>query len=138
MFPKRYKKHQTIDWELPVYYNEYEGDISSGMLAGMIYSMTGELNHDNLAKCIHPAHVVDESFGTYHNKEKYQIGATELITRKHNEDLWQAMVQMHYGFQNLDVYVTECSSKTQEQVAKIKEMHGKPGNLNKAEVMDHL
>ena len=138
MFPKRYKKHQNVGWGQPAPYNEYEGDLSSGMLAGMIYSMTGELNYDNLANCIHPAHVVEESFGTHYNKEKNQRGATNLITLKHNEDLWQAMVQMHQGFQNLDAYVTECSSKTQEQVAKIKEMHGKPGNLNKDEVMDHL
>ena len=138
MFPKRYKTHQNIGWGLPAPYNEYEGDLSSGILAGMIQSMTGEQNYDNLAKCIHPAHVVDQSFGTYYSKEKRQRGATNLITLKHNEDMWQAMVQMHQGFQNLDTYVTECSSKTQEQVAKIKEMHGKPGDLNKAEVMDHL
>ena len=48
------------------------------------------------------------------------------------------MVQMHQGFQTLDLYVTECSSKTQEQVAQIKQMHGKPGDLNKAEVMENL
>ena len=48
------------------------------------------------------------------------------------------MVQMHEGFQNLDLYVTECSSKTQEQVAQIKKMYGKPEDLNKAEVMKNL
>ena len=41
LFPKRYKMHSNIDWDGAIPYNEYEGDISSGMLAGMIYSMTG-------------------------------------------------------------------------------------------------
>ena len=59
MFPKRYKKHQNVDWGLAAPYNHYEGDLSSGMLAGMIYSMTGEFSYDNLANCIHPAHVID-------------------------------------------------------------------------------
>lgn len=63
-FPKKFKKLSNIEWDSGAPYNTYEGDIASGVLAGMIHSMIGESNYDNLAKCIHPSHVIDETFGT--------------------------------------------------------------------------
>ena len=64
MFPTRYRSRSNIDWDLPPSYNDFEGDVASGVLAGMIYSMLGEKNYDNLSKCIHPVDELDKSFGT--------------------------------------------------------------------------
>ena len=88
MFPKRYVKKSAIEWDVGSQYNTYEGDVSAGMLAGMIRELLGQQNYDNLAKCIHPTHIVDQSFGLYHDREKNTRGATNLIFRKRNEDIW--------------------------------------------------
>lgn len=104
----------------------------------MISSMLGVHNYDNLAKCISPTESIDKSFGTYKNSESSMAGATTQLLWKKNDNVWQAMVQMHKGFQNLDAYVSACSSETQDQVAKLKQIYGKPGNLDKDRVMREL
>jgi len=102
MFPKRYRNNSNIDWETAAPYNEYENDISSGVLAGMIYSMLGEKNFDNLTKCIHPANVLDTHFGSTKRLGKKESiktrGAVDHIVLRYNEDMWSAMVKMHSGF----------------------------------------
>ena len=57
---------------------------------------------------------------------------------KFNDEIWTSMDKMHEGFQTIDAYVTECSPQTKKQVAQLKENFGKPGNLDKAEVLLNL
>jgi hypothetical protein len=90
--PSRYKKHSNVDWTPLPHYNDYEGDVASGMLAGIIYSMTGEKNYDNLAKCIRPAHDFEKVFGPYTNLQKLdQKGATALFFDKQNNSILMSM-----------------------------------------------
>ena len=117
MFPKRYRSHSNIAWEVAPPYNAYEGDVASGVLGGMIYSMLGEKNYDNLANCIHPAHVLDQSFGTTRSESKSNRGAADHLMLKFNDEIWTSMDKMHKGFQTIDAYVTECSPQTKKQVA---------------------
>ena len=102
MFPKRYRGNSSIDWEEAAPYNVYDNDVSSGVLAGMIYSMLGEKNYDNLSKCIHPANVLDIHFGSTKRLGKKESiktrGAADHIILRYNEDMWSAMVKMHSGF----------------------------------------
>ena len=138
LFPKRYRSHSNIHWDLAPPYNDYEGDVASGILAGLIYSMLGEKNYDNLAKCIHPVHEIDQSFGTTKAQSRQMRGAADHLMQKYNDEIWNAMVKMHRGFQNLDAYVAECNPQTKEQVAKLKESFGQPGNLEKAQIIRNL
>lgn len=116
--PSRYKKHSNVDWTPLPHYNDYEGDVASGMLAGIIYSMTGEKNYDNLAKCIRPAHDFEKVFGPYTNLQKLdQKGATALFFDKQNNSILMSMAQMNKGFQHLDEYVLDCNDETKRQVS---------------------
>ena len=90
VFPKKFKKHSNIEWDSGAAYNTYAGDVTSGVLAGMIHAMLGESNYDNLAKCVRPSHVIDETFGTFSSSQL--SGATSLILTKKNEDILTAMV----------------------------------------------
>lgn len=85
IFPKRYRAHSNIDWEAIPSYNDYEGDVASGILGGMIYNMTGEKNYDNLSKCIHPAHILDQSFGTTKSDSRNVRGAADHLMLKYND-----------------------------------------------------
>ena len=64
VFPKKYKSRGVVEWEALPYYNDYEGDFSSGLLSGLIYEVTGQINYDNLASCIKPAQAFEETFST--------------------------------------------------------------------------
>jgi len=88
VFPKKYKSSGTVAWSGMPYYNAYEGDFASGMLSGLIYQVTGQVSYDNLAACVKPAHVIDETFG----------GAADEILKKHNPNLMAGVDMFYHGF----------------------------------------